>query len=189
MGKTLVLRAFRELGAYTIDADSVVRELLEQRPVVEKLKALMGPEVVDSGGRLLRDRMADAIFEDEAMRIAVEDVLHPLVFEKIEERLKGVDADVVVVEAVVIFERGHEGRFDKVITVYTDELTALQRLEAAGVEKEEAIRRLASQMPVQEKLQRSDFSIDNSGTPEATRKRVEKVYKALLEITRAANED
>lgn len=181
MGKTLVLETLRELGVFTIDADEVVHELLEEKPVLDKLRPLLGADVFDAEGKLLRDKVADKIFKDESLRIDVENTLHPLVFERIDGMLKEAKPEIAVVEATLIFERGHEGRFDKTVVVYTDEETAIKRLEAEGVSKEDAVRRLAFQMPVEEKVKVADFAIDNSGSPEETKSRVAEVYLALLQ--------
>ncbi len=183
MGKTFVLDAFKALGAHTIDADEIVGELLEEAPVLQRLRGVLGDDVFDSGGKFLKDKVAEKIFNDEGLRIAVEDILHPLVFKRIERRLDGVKADIAVVEAPVIFERGYEGRFAKTITVYTDDETALKRLEASGIGRDDAIRRLRWQMPVEEKARRSDYAIDNSGPPEAARAKVEGIYRDLVELT------
>ena len=181
MGKTTVLGMFRELGAFTVDADEIVRGLLEEEAVLERLRPLLGDDAFDAGGRLLKGKASEKVFGDEGVRRAVEDVLHPLVFERVEALLEGAEADIAVVEAPVIFERGHEGRFDRTITVYTDEETALARLDAMGVPREESLRRLGSQMPIEEKTKRADFAIDNSGTAEETMAKVRRVYRALLE--------
>ncbi len=188
MGKTFVLDILKALGAHTINADEIVGELLEEEPVLQRLRATLGDEVFDSGGKLLKDRVAEKIFNDEGLRIAVEDILHPLVFERIGRKLEGAKADIAVVEAPVIFERGYEGRFAKTITVYTDEETALRRLEASGIGRDDAIRRLRSQMPVEEKARRSDYAIDNSGPPEAARAKVEEIYRDLVKEAKTPTE-
>lgn len=180
MGKTFVLEAFRELGAFTLNADAVVSGLLEDEAVLERLREVLGDRAFEEGGRLDRKRVSEMIFGDEALRRSVEDVLHPLVFERIEEAMRGVKADVAVIEVPVVFERGYEGRFAKTIAVYTDEATALGRLEEAGIGREEALLRLRSQMPIEEKVKRADFAIDNGGTREQTKKQVRDIYGKLV---------
>lgn len=179
MGKTLVLEAFGELGAFTVNADYVVSELLEEKPVLEKLWQILGSKVFDKEGRLIKAKVSDMIFRDGNLRRAVEDILHPLVFETMEETLKRAKADIAVVEAPLLFERGYEWRFQKTVTVYTDESTALQRLESAGINSEDALGRLKSQMPVKEKIRRADFTIDNNGTVENTKRQVRDIYELL----------
>lgn len=179
MGKSAVLAMFKELGAFTVDADRVVAGLLEEREVLERLRGVLGGGAFDSEGRLMKKKVSEMIFSDPGLRRRVEDVLHPLVFERVDEAVRASGAEVAVVEAPVVFERGHDRRFHRTVTVYTDEETAIRRLGESGVEREEAGRRLACQMPVMEKASRSDFAIDNSGTPGETRARVREVYEAL----------
>jgi dephospho-CoA kinase len=180
MGKTFVLEAFRELGAFTLNADAVVSGLLEDKAVLEKLRGVLGERAFAEGGRLDRKRVSDMIFGDDALRRSVEDILHPLVFKRIEEALRGVKAALAVIEVPVVFERGYEGRFARTIAVYTDEATALRRLKEAGIGREEALLRLRSQMPIEEKVKRADFAIDNGGTMEQTKKQVRDIYGKLV---------
>lgn len=180
MGKSLVLETFGELGAFTIDADEIVHGLFEDRAVLEDLRRILGDDAFDSGGNLIREKVADKIFRDESLRMDVEDILHPLVFEKIEAILSEAKPEIAVVEATLIFERGHEGRFDRTVAVVADDEIAVKRLEAAGVPREEAMRRLVFQMPAGEKAARADYVIDNSGSPEETRAKVKEVYGSLM---------
>ena len=80
----------------------------------------------------------------------------------------------------MIFERGHQGRFDRIITVYTSVETALERLKAKGVSEKDSTRRLATQLPVEIKMRGSDFIIDNDKDIENTREQVRSIYQTLL---------
>jgi len=183
MGKSAVLQMFRELGAITIDADWVVQHLLKEKPVLKKIKNLFGAGVFDKKGNLDKAKIAQRIFRNKSLRIKLEDLLHPLVFERIDDFF-GKTADgnkVFIVEAPLIFERGYEGRFDKMITVFIKDTTAINRLSMHGILPKEVIERLRCQLPIKEKIKKSDYKIDNSGLPEKTKKQVEAVYKNLAE--------
>ncbi|MDO9289574.1 MAG: dephospho-CoA kinase [Thermodesulfovibrionales bacterium] len=182
MGKSAVLSMFRELGAVTIDADWIVRMLLRKKDVLKKVKALFGSGVFGKNNRLDKKKIAERIFRNKSLRIKLEDVLHPLVFERVDDFVRkfGNGNKVIIVEAPLIFERGHEGRFDRTITVFTNETTAINRLSMHGITAKQASERLKCQLPIKEKIKRSDYSIDNSGEIEKTRKQVEAVYKELL---------
>jgi|GEM_PF-247787 len=186
MGKSAVLQMFRELGAITIDADWVVQHLLKEKPILKKIKALFGAGVFDKKGNLDKGKVAQRIFKNKSLRIKLEDLLHPLVFERIDDFFaKTADGKkVFIVEAPLIFERGYEGRFDKMITVFTKETTAINRLSMHGIPAKEVVERLKCQLPVKEKIKKSDYKIDNSGLPEKTKKQVEAVYKKLIEDAR-----
>jgi len=117
------------------------------------------------------------------MRIYLENILHPKVFERIDEIIKNIpthgEPSIVLIEAPLIFERGYQNRFDVIITVYTPEETALERLEKKGMSKEEAKKRLKTQFPIEMKKSKSDYIIDNSGTVEETKVQVEKYFRNL----------
>jgi len=186
MGKSAVLQMFRELGAVTIDADWVVQQLLRNKPVLKKIKTLFGASVFDKKGNLDKSKIAQRIFRNKSLRIKLEDFLHPLVFERIDDFFGKTrnGNKVFIVEAPLIFERGYEGRFDKMITVFTKKTIAINRLSMHGIPPKEVIERLKCQLPVKEKIKRSDYKIDNSGLPEKTKKQVETVYKKLIQDAR-----
>jgi dephospho-CoA kinase len=184
MGKSFVLDTFEELGAFTVDADEVVHELLEEKPVLEKIRQLLGDEVFDGEGNLLKDKMADKIFAEETLRFELENLLHPLVFERIFAMLEEAKPSLAVVEASLIFERGYDKKFYKTITVYTDEETAIGRLEAEGIDRQAALDRLKWQLPIEEKKRLADFSINNSGSPEDTERKTKEIYSIIAEEAR-----
>jgi dephospho-CoA kinase len=181
MGKSTVLHIFAKLGAVTRDSDEIVRTVLEEEDVLKRIRRLLGDGVFYKNGRLNKKKAARVIFENDALRRSLEDIVHPLVFERVHslaEGLKGTEK-MVVVEVPLLFERGYENRFDRTITVYTEEKVALYRLGEKGIKSEEATARLKSQLPIKEKMQRADFVIDNNGTFEETTEQVRRIYKEL----------
>jgi dephospho-CoA kinase len=181
MGKSRILALFAKLGAYTFSSDAIVATLLTEKDVLEIIRRVIGHDVFFKNGSLNKKKVARLIFRDEALRRSLEDILHPLVFGRIKDILKAVDkSSVVVVEVPLLFERGYRKKFDKTITVFTDEETALKRLEKTGIKRTDALLRLQSQLPIREKMKRSDFIIDNSGSIRNTTSRTETIYKTLL---------
>jgi dephospho-CoA kinase len=182
MGKSSVLSLFKKFGALTINTDEIVGSLLKEGGALEKIKGLLGREVFLGNGSLNTKNVADVIFRDDSLRRSLEDILHPLVFERINLLLDEIgDGDqVIVIEIPLLFERGYEGRFDKTVTVYAKKETALDRLAKQGISREDALLRLKSQLSVEEKIRRSDFAIDNNGTIEETMPQVETICKELL---------
>lgn len=185
MGKSIVSRMFKDIGAETIDTDEIVRDLLGDKEIQDKIKNSFGDEVVQ-GDKLDKKLLSDMVFENPSLRISLEDILHPVVFKKVEEDITEIAAGekgeplIVVVEAPVIFERGYQNRFDIIITVFTSEDTAIKRLQEKGVSEYEAKRRLKTQFPSEMKASKSDFSIDNNGSRDDTKKQVEAIYEALI---------
>ena len=185
MGKTTVLEMFRDLGAATLEADEVVGTLLNNTAVLKRIRREFGDEVFSGGGNLNRKKLSSIIFKDSGKRDSLEKILHPLVFERIEEFLKeeanrATRRNVVIIEIPLLFEKGYTKRFSKNIVVYTDEETALTRLHESGITRDNAMMRLNAQMPVKEKIKRADFVINNSGALERTRTQVKETYHKLL---------
>jgi dephospho-CoA kinase len=182
MGKSTVIPLFQEIGAATLDTDMIVRSLLEEKTVLRKIRALLGETVFYKNGRLNKKRVSDLVFKDESLRHSLEDILHPLVFERIRTQVAKSDKQdrVFIIEVPLLFERGYQSRFDKTITVFAEEELALERLEEAGIKRHEAIQRLRAQLPIEEKKKRSDFIIDNNGTIDRTTKQVKAIYRKLV---------
>lgn len=187
MGKSTVAKIFHELGAYVIDSDKIVDELLKEASIIEEIKNLFGEEIIKNGG-VDKSYIATIVFENPLMRVHLENILHPKVFEKVDEIIKNIttrgEPIIVVIEAPIIFERGYQNRFDVIITVYAPEEKAIQRLEKKGISKEEVIKRLKCQFPIEMKKSKSDYIIDNSGSIEKTKEQVEKIFQKLIVMER-----
>lgn len=182
MGKSAILSVFQKLGALTLDTDKIVESLLAEKDVLGKIRNILGDTVFHKDGSLNKREVAEKIFRDGTLRHSIEDILHPLVFGKIDLFLeKNVNAcKVVIIEVPLLFERGYEERFDRTITVYCQEETALARLGKKGINREDALLRLRSQLSVAEKIKRSNFAIDNNGSIAETERQAEKIYGRLV---------
>lgn len=182
MGKSTVLPMFTKFGVITVDADKIVESLLEEKSVLGKIKELLGDRVFDKNGSLIKKKVIEIIFNNNTLRHSIENILHPLVFERVKDFLEKMNGKhkVAMIEVPLLFERGYEDRFNRTITVHTKEEIALNRLEKDGVNREEAILRLKVQLPIEEKIKRADYVIDNNGTSEETMEQVEIIYNKLL---------
>lgn len=181
MGKSTVARMFKELGAIVIDTDEIVKELLNDPTVINDIKNTFGEDIAD-GGVINKKMLANAVFEHPHLRISLENILHPRVFEKIDEAIAKItdDSAIVIIEAPLIFERGYQNRFDRIITVYTSEEIAIQRLKEKGISEYNVRKRLKNQFPIEMKISKSDFAIDNAQDLENTRRQVIEIYNRLL---------
>lgn len=150
-GKSLVAKYLNEFGVKAIDADDIVHELL--------------PDPAE------RKRIAAEVFADPAKRKALEAKLHPLV----KARLKAFDGVHII---PLLFETKWDGEYDIICTVSSSRETQVERMMTTrGYTREEAEARLAAQMPVSEKAERSHYVIENNGTAEELRLRVEEFIK------------
>src|SRR5208337_357208 len=136
MGKSTVANMFGELGAVTIDTDVIVGELLKDPEVINEIKKAIGEDIVQDNS-INKKMLADIVFESPSLRISLEDILHPRVFNKIDEKLSELTRTcseaVVVIEAPLLYERSYQNRFDRIITVFTSYETAMQNLLRKGV--------------------------------------------------------
>lgn len=184
-GKSLVCRILEELGARTIDADQVSRDMVA--PGSDAWNAIardFGSEFLNSDDTLNRKKMADLIFADPRMRIRLESILHPRIGDEIANRIKQYStkdpSSIIVVDAALMIEIGKHEDFDKVIVVYADEQSRVDRMvQRDGLSRSDAYRRILSQMPLENKLDLADYVIDNSGSMEDTRRQTVKVFNLL----------
>lgn len=186
MGKTTVLEMFNNMGAYTVNIDDLVHDILKKQSVVKKIVQTCGDDILTNNSKKLsinKKRMAQAIFDNTEKRKAVEQIIHPEVLNsmgKIEAKLVRKDPlSIIVFEVPLLFEAGYKEHFDKTIVVYTKQNTAIRRLLKKGFSKDEALKRLKAQMPITKKKKMSDFSIDNDGDLGITEKKVNRIFNKI----------
>lgn len=183
-GKTTVAQAFKVLGAVVVSADELAREVV--RPggaVLTRIAEQFGGQVLHDDGSLNRKAMAEVIFNDPEARRALNDITHPAIAALAGERLRDAEhgeAALVIYDAPLLFEVGADRQVDKVLVVKADEEVQLARLMARdGIDRRQALARVAAQMPLSEKVARADFVIDNSGSAEETQRQVKILAKQL----------
>ncbi len=179
-GKSTVAEMFRELGAKVIDADQLAREALEPgNPPYETLVSQWGWDFLDDQGEVDRKKVADRIFSDSAKRRELESWIHPYVFERMEEEKKQGPESVAVFNVPLLFESGWDRQCDWTITVHASSAKIETRLKARGISPEEIRRRTAVQIPIEEKMKRSNFIVHNDSPLEEVRKEVLKIWTDL----------
>jgi dephospho-CoA kinase len=185
-GKSTVAAMFAELGAKVIDADRLAHELIRSPlPAYHDIVRHFAFEVLDSQGEIDRKRLGDAVFADPDKLRVLNTIVHPRVLERIGQLAEAFHLQdphaLVLVDAALIYEAGVADRFAKIIVAWCGPEQQLERLMAkAGLSREEAERRIAAQMPVEEKRRRADYVIDCSGSLENTKQEVDRLYSAVL---------
>ena len=183
-GKSTVSAILDELGAVIIDADVLAREVVAKgTPGLEKVVAEFGPELLTPDGDLDRPAMGRLVFADEEKRRALEAIVHPLVFERIVElEAAATEDDVVVHDIPLLAESGRADTFDAVIVVDADPEVQVDRMvRERGWTREEAEARMLAQASREERLAVATHVIENDGTLDQLRARVEEVYRRLSE--------
>jgi dephospho-CoA kinase len=185
VGKSFVLDILRELGARTIDADAVAREVVE--PGTAGLKGVVnefGAEILKPDGSLNRAALGSIVFADEAKRQKLNSILHPFIIARQDEIMrqwekKTPDA-IAVVDAALMIESGGYKRFDKLIVVHCQTPVELERLMTRdNISREEAERRITAQMSQEEKKKHADYLIDTSEGFETARQQTVVVWHEL----------
>lgn len=185
VGKTFVCEVFRELGAFVLDADLTAREVVAPNTVgLRKIVENFGEDVLLPDGELDRGKLGAIVFADEAKRQLLNSIVHPLVIEAqnewISERESENGHGIAIIDAALMIESGGYKRFDKLIVVWCETAIQLQRLmERSGLSEQEAQRRIASQMPQEEKKQYADFLIDTTEGFADTKQQVLEVFEQL----------
>ncbi len=186
MGKTTVLRLFGKLGAYTVNTDELVHNILKKPAVMKKVAAILGGGVLikkPGGISINKKRVADIIFNEPQKRRPVEKAIHPEVLKAMKilkaKILNKKPSATIVFEVPLLFEAGYEKNFDKVIVVYCNRNTAISRLAKKGFSRDQALKRMRAQMPITRKKILADFLIDNNNGIEETRRQVERIFNKL----------
>lgn len=183
-GKSSVAGYFQDLGARAIDADRLGHGLIQPAsPVFQEVIAKFGEGILDASGAIDRVQLGRVIFADPDRRAELNAILHPRILAKSNEMAAEYLAQnpqgIVVVEAALIYEAHFEDWFSKIIVTWCRPEQQLQRLLAKGLTREDAERRIAAQMPMEEKRQRADYVVDCSGAKEDARRQVETLYPQL----------
>lgn len=181
-GKSTALKIFASLGAYTLSADSIVHDALREDDVKESISRIFGPDVIING-KVDRKALSGIVFTDNEKRSRLEDILHPIVFNKIEQassRLLPERNGILMAEIPLLFETGYEKDLDMVITIKSSQDIVNDRLKSAGFSESDIRSRTAAHLPLKEKASKADIVIDNSGSLEELESGVKKTWQDLL---------
>lgn len=185
VGKTFVCGVFQELGCHVLDADRVAREVVGAGTAgLAKVVAEFGSGILTSAGELDRAKMAAIVFADEEKRLLLNSIVHPLVFEAQDAWLAEREAEdphgIAIVDAALMIESGGYKRYDQLIVVWCEPEIQLKRLiDRNSLPEAEAKKRIAAQMPQDEKKRYADHLIDTSQGFDDTRRQVREVHAKL----------
>jgi dephospho-CoA kinase len=183
-GKSTIARIFATLGCITVDADQIVTRLYQPGQAGhEALVRTYGSGILLPDGAIDRRRLADVAFASDESAKALNALIHPLVMAEEagimgeEERTPG--DRIVMVEATLLIEAGGRERYDRIVVVDADPAIQLARAMARGMAREDAERRIARQMPREERLRYASYVIDNSSDLQRTETETKRVFAEL----------
>ncbi len=184
-GKSTVAAIFKELGATLIDADKVARDIVgKDKPALGKIINHFGNEILNKDGTLNREKLGSKVFNDKNQRQILNDITHPEIFKEINnliEKYRSEGQKIVIIEAALIVEREKLIKIiDKLIVVSTSKDIQIKRLkDRDGFSKEQAILRINSQIPIEEKIKHADYVIHNDSDISNIKNPVETIWKDL----------
>jgi dephospho-CoA kinase len=190
VGKSFVASVFVELGCHVLDADQTAREVvMPGTPGLKALTEAFGDEILNPDGTLNRKQLGAVVFNDENQRQRLNYILHPFIIARQDEILNAWEAEdpdgIGIVDAALMIESGGYKRFDKLIVVHCRPEVQLERLMLRDkLSREEALRRINSQMAQEEKQKFADYLIDTSDGFELARSQSAEIYQKLIRVIR-----
>jgi dephospho-CoA kinase len=190
-GKSTVAAMMGDLGCHVIYADRISRELLDPgKPAYEDVVREFGPEILAADRTVDRARLASIVFNDAARLAKLNAIIHPRVYEEEDRVLKDLERldhhGIAVVEAALLIEAGSYKRLDRLIVCWCTPEQQLARLTNAAygraMQRDDAQRRIAAQLSLDEKRRMADDVIDCSGTIEETQRQVTALVGRLREL-------
>ncbi|MGH9788139.1 MAG: dephospho-CoA kinase [Candidatus Acidiferrales bacterium] len=183
-GKTTVAAMFRARGARVLEADRIAHQLMAPgQPAYEEIVRTFGREILSADGTIDRKRLGAIVFADAVRRAELNRIVHPRVIAEQEKELARIAAEapgsVAIVEAALLIEASYHKQLDKLVVTWCRPEQQLERLQAKGLSREDAARRMAAQLPPEEKRRLADYVIDCSGSLAETERQVEQVRQAL----------
>ena len=189
VGKSYVVSVLAELGCVTFDADKVAHNVMTPgRPAYEDIKKEFGDKVLAPDGSIDRGKLGEIVFANHERRARLNEIVHPRVIEEQNRLLLEAEANspdgIAVIDAALMIESGGYKRFEKLIVVYCDRETQIERLMRRNqITRQDAEARIAAQMSSAEKRKFADYEIDTTGGFVQTREQVVELHRELQRLS------
>ena len=173
-GKSTVENVLRKKGYKVFDSDIIAHEVLED--LSDKIFEAFKDYDISENGRISRQKLGALVFDDKNLKEKLENIVHP----EIKDRLKKIFEEnklekYIFVSIPLLFEVGWRNLFDKILFIYTEDKIRLNRLmQRNNFTKDEALARIKSQLPQEEKVKVSDFIINNTHSIDVLQKYIER---------------
>lgn len=179
-GKSAACKVLKKLGAYVVSADDIVHRLLSPKTLIgEQILHVFNASVLDPQGEFDRKVIADLAFNDPQQLEALEALIHPAVFQEIDDTYHHVNstmlAPLFVAEVPLLYEAEQQDAFDVVLVIEASEDKRLKRFGNPG----EFIRRSNRQLSSAAKTRRADYAIDNNGTLETLESQIKQFFSQI----------
>jgi len=176
MGKSTAAGFLLALGARVVDTDDLAHELVRPgQPARAEIEKNFGHGIIAADGSLDRRALAGIVFNDDAARKKLEAILHPRIRERWQAQVESWRQEKCPLAVVVIpllFETQAESAFDKIICIACSPASQQERLAGRGWKPDQIRQRIAAQLPVEQKLAKSNFVVWTEGVPEIHRRQI-----------------
>jgi dephospho-CoA kinase len=180
-GKSEISKILKKLGAVIIDMDKIGKEVQTKNidNVVKKIKEAFGSEFVRNG-KVDRKKLGDFVFKNKEALQKLNKIMIPAMTKLLKEKLKEYkekSAEVVVIDAAILFEAGWDKYADEVWVVYAPRELQLKRLmNREKISENQALARINAQMDIYKKMKKADYIINNVGDLNNVKKQVKKLW-------------
>ena len=179
-GKSTVAERFARHGVPVIDADALARQVVEPgQPALERLIETFGADILDSNGRLDRERLRRRVFTDPDQRRALDRIMHPAIGLAMQQALRAAQGPYVILMVPLLVETGQHRMVNRVLVVDVPEAVQIERLMARdGSDADQAAAILAAQASRAERLAAAHDIVNNAGLPEALDAAIDRLHAA-----------
>ncbi|MBU5593652.1 dephospho-CoA kinase [Amphibacillus sp. MSJ-3] len=190
-GKSTIAKLFKKEGIPLVDADLISRQIVEPgREAYQKIITVFGQDILARDQSIDRKKLAELIFSDQEKRDQLNRILHPIIIEQIiqeRDRLINQDEQLIILDIPLLFELQLDDLVDRTIVVYTSPIQQLQRLKNRdNLTEEQAKKRIASQISIDQKAKKANFVLDNSDEIDKTEAQF---YLLLDQLKKLINKD
>lgn len=176
-GKSTVSKLLRERGIAVIDADLLAREIVKKgQECLNDLKNVFGNQILTLDGELDRKKLGQIVFSDDGKLELLNSITHPHIRRRMKDQMNELESKnnkVIVLDIPLLFEAKMEDLVDIILVVFAKEEIQIKRImERDNCTQEEAMRIIKAQISQQDKISKSDYTIDNSGTIEELKEKL-----------------
>lgn len=186
MGKSTAAGFLSQAGAKVIDTDNLARNLVQVgQPALSEIQKEFGPDIVSPQGDLKRDQLASLVFADRGARQRLEAILHPRIraaWQAQVEKWRQEKCSLAVVVIPLLFETQAENEFDKIICVACSPSVQLERLLSRNWTEGQVRQRIASQLPVDQKIARSNYVVWTEGLSTVHQAQISRIVPQITAI-------
>ena len=184
-GKTTVSQCLAELGAIILDADKLGHEAY--KPDTEawrEVVATFGRQILTPSGEIDRKKLGEIVFSNPESLSRLNQIMHPKMYDMMKAQIEGYRQQgvaVVVLEAAILIEANWTSLADEVWVTVAPEDKVLKRLkEQRGLDEEQTLARIRSQLSAEERAQHADVIINNEGDLDEVKAKVKELWARLV---------